>query len=71
MVDPEDSRYSVYELRDGEPRELAATSRDGLGITLVTLAEDRRAAGEAAHPFGVLDRLERRWICGLWQPKRQ
>ena len=66
----EDSRYAVMELRDGRPREVAATSRDGLGLCLVTLAEDRRGAGDTGTPvLGVLDRQERRWICGLWRPK--
>ena len=66
----EDNRFAVMELRDGRPFEVAATSRDGLGLCLVTLAEDRRGAGDTGTPvLGVLDRQERQWICGLWQPK--
>jgi len=66
----DDNRYSVMELRDGCPHEIAATSRDGLGLCLVTLAEDRRGAGDNSAPvLGVLDRLERRWVSGLYYAK--
>ena len=66
----DDNRYGVYDLRDGLPHDIAATSRDGLGLCLVTLAEDRREAGDNSAPvLGVLDRETRQWICGLWRLK--
>lgn len=57
-------RYSIYVLRAGERRRLADTSRDGIGITLVTLAEE----GEITQldSLGILDRETRKWIANPW-----
>lgn len=49
------------------PHRVAECERDAIGTTLVTLADDRRAAGEpTAEVFGVLDQERRQWISGLW-----
>lgn len=62
--DPELSRYRVYRVDAGEPVELARTSRDGLGMTLVALREEGEFTTDDA--VGILDRLDDdrpgRWI---------
>jgi hypothetical protein len=66
----EENRYGLYG-RDGDNiYRIAETSKEGIGTALVQLAEDRRENGESAvEIIGVLDRIERRWITGLW-PRR-
>lgn len=70
-VEPEPTereRYGLY-VRDGRGiRREAATDKDGIGTALVQLADDREANGESATELvGVLDRIERRWISGVWE----
>ncbi len=66
----EENRYGLYGRDGNDIYRIAETSRDGIGTALVQLAEDRREAGESATEIiGILDRIERRWITGLW-PRR-
>jgi hypothetical protein len=71
----EETRYGLYRLgvhrgqTHGplEPIRLATTSKEGIGLTLVQLAEDR--GDDDPEIIGILDRIERRWICSLWRPR--
>lgn len=79
IVEPdptEEDRYGLYvrDLVDGkrELRRIAETSLDGIGSTLLQLADDRRElGGSPTEVVGVLDRIERRWISGVWQGGRR
>jgi hypothetical protein len=71
----EETRYGLYRLgvhrgqTHGplEPIRLCTTSKAGIGTALVQLAEDR--GSDDPEIIGVLDRIERRWICSLWRPR--
>lgn len=65
----EEEKYRLYERgADGELILVATTgTAEGVGVALVTLADDRREAGDPAPIVGVLDGLAGRWISGLWQ----
>jgi hypothetical protein len=65
--DPQDTRYHVYVLREGELIALSSTSKDGLGTALVQHFEDGEFGHDAS--IGILDRLEGgkgRWIANPW-----
>ena len=65
-----DSRYLLYELRHGTPHLLAeAPDAQGLGLALVTIAEENREAGEPCGIVGVLDNESRRWLTSMWVTK--
>jgi hypothetical protein len=52
-------------------QRIAETSREGIGLALVTLEEDRRKLEDPGNPvIGVLDQQERRWLSGVWQRGR-
>lgn len=53
---PEDTRYRIYTLVDGVPEELARTSRDGIGLCLVTLREEEQITNDDR--VGILDRID-------------
>jgi hypothetical protein len=63
----EEERYGVYVVAGGErPRLLATCARDGIGVAVLGQDDDAREAGLRGlidlGCFGLLDRLERRWI---------
>lgn len=62
------ARYGIYVL-DGnaEPLRVAECELDAIGLTLLSLADDRiQADYPTPEAFGVLDQVDRRWIAGLW-----
>lgn len=63
----EETRFGLYvQDRDGLHR-VAETDKDGIGAALAQLAEDRREVGGSdTEIIGVLDRIERKWLTGLW-----
>lgn len=63
-----DCRYLLYRLDDdGTPVRIAgADSPQGVGLALVTIAEEEQDAS----PVGVLDAHARRWLVGLWSSRR-
>lgn len=70
-------RYGAYKLGgDGKPFCVMATSLEGIGGMLRTLAEDdREHALSVGKPYvvpvvGILDRRERKWLTSLWHPTR-
>lgn len=61
-----DFRYRVYVLENGEPTCLAAASTmQGVGVALCTLADEN----QPARVMAILDAVERRWVTSLWPPK--
>lgn len=65
----EEDRYGLYYREpNGTLHRGAATSLDGIGRTILQLADDRRRAGlSPTEIIGVLDRIERRWLSGIWK----
>ncbi len=59
----ESTRYGIYGRGPNGPALIAYTAKDGIGTALVQLAEDDDYPCEIR---GVLDRIERKWITGLW-----
>lgn len=64
----EENRYRLYERGQGGELVLVATTgtAEGVGVALVTLADDRQEAGEVVPIVGVLDGLAGRWITSCW-----
>jgi hypothetical protein len=62
--DPEQTRYHVYRVVAGEPIEVASTSRDGIGLALVTLRDEGQLTDDDR--VGILDRRDDdehgRWV---------
>lgn len=53
-------------------QRIAETSKEGIGVTLIALAEDRAGLEDPGNPvIGVLDQIERRWLSGVWQRGRR
>lgn len=65
----EEERYGLYYREpSGELHRVAETDLDGVGRTILQLADDRRECGlSPTEIIGVLDRIERRWLCGIWE----
>jgi hypothetical protein len=54
-IDPEDTRYHIYVLRQGTLVELSRTTKNGIGTAVVAHAEE----GEFMHGLlGILDRID-------------
>lgn len=67
----EEERYGVYLVDERDELRLVTTSdRDGIGAAILGQDEDAREAGLAGlrdlGRFGLLDRIERRWIVLPW-----
>ncbi len=63
-------RYVIYHWRDGEVQPLAeCDTPEGIGVAIVTLAEDNRLAGAPAELFGVLDAENHWWLSLPFLPR--
>lgn len=68
-----DDRYAIYAVavrlaaslpRDERQRRICETSRDGIGLALVTLREEEQITNDSR--VGIFDRLDRVWIVNPW-----
>ena len=70
MTDPywRGERYRLYIVGvDGKPHGIAeATTPEGVGQAIVTIAEEARLVGEPAQHVGVLDWHNHRWLTSAW-----
>ena len=64
----EGERYRLYTLdSNGKPQGKAeAPDALGLGLAIITLAEENRLAGEPADTIGILDWHAHVWLCSPW-----
>lgn len=74
-----DDRYAIYAVRLGMRRRIAETSRDGIGLALVSLRSldpDGLPDPGGSEDFtdrdaiGIFDRQTRKWIVNPWANAR-
>ena len=66
-------RYRLMTLDAYGPREIAtADTPEGIGLALITIANENREAGDPAEIVGVLDSWRHRWLTSPgWLSRKQ